>query len=318
MPVLNDVHEDLVSSDSPKAVWKNFRTPDVIIKRDGTKVGFDSSKILNAIAKANKAVAIEEMTSTDLLCITEKVCHDLDPARLYNVEEIQDLVENTLMLFDYTATAKAYILYRSEHTKLRNAGTYLMDIYKMDAFEADCYYRDLWLVCFSFCTMIAAGECSYTDEQMIFILMMIPVGIFYLIYGWGPETDRNEVLLRCILVLFPIFRMCAFNMMLASVTRSAGKGIAIGYAIFMVEVMAQSILEELFQITLVYSMGFANAASLLISENSWNMVIDGRAVTVFDTAVTGDMIWKTIVVSVIFTVVYLILAYINFKQTDRD
>ena len=41
-----------------------------------------------------------------------------------------------------------------------------MGIYKMDAFEADCYYRDLWLIAFSFCTMIAAGECPYTDEQM--------------------------------------------------------------------------------------------------------------------------------------------------------
>ena len=42
----------------------------------------------------------------------------------------------------------------------------IMGIYKMGAYEADCYYRDLWLVAFSFCTMIAAGECPYTDEQM--------------------------------------------------------------------------------------------------------------------------------------------------------
>ena len=42
----------------------------------------------------------------------------------------------------------------------------IMGIYKKDAFEADCYYRDLWLIAFSFCAMIAAGECPYTDEQM--------------------------------------------------------------------------------------------------------------------------------------------------------
>ena len=42
----------------------------------------------------------------------------------------------------------------------------IMGIYKLGAFEADCYYRDLWLVAFSFCTMIAADECPYTDEQM--------------------------------------------------------------------------------------------------------------------------------------------------------
>ena len=42
----------------------------------------------------------------------------------------------------------------------------IMGIYKMDAYEADCYYRNLWLIAFSFCAMIAAGERPYTDEQM--------------------------------------------------------------------------------------------------------------------------------------------------------
>ena len=42
----------------------------------------------------------------------------------------------------------------------------IMGIYKMDAYEADCYYRNLWLIAFSFCAMIAAGECPYTDEQL--------------------------------------------------------------------------------------------------------------------------------------------------------
>ena len=42
----------------------------------------------------------------------------------------------------------------------------IMGIYKMDAYEADCYYRNLWLIAFSFCAMIAAGKCPYTDEQM--------------------------------------------------------------------------------------------------------------------------------------------------------
>ena len=53
----------------------------------------------------------------------------------------------------------------------------IMRIYKMDAFEADCYYRDLWLVCFSFCTMIAAGECPYTDEQMSAVLTEVSLAV---------------------------------------------------------------------------------------------------------------------------------------------
>ena len=104
--------------------------PAEIIKRDGQPAVFDSTKILNAISKANKAVGEEEMTPTDLLFVTEKVCKRLEAGNLRHVEEIQDVVEETLIRFGYAKTAKAYILYRAEHTKIRNAETYLMDIYK--------------------------------------------------------------------------------------------------------------------------------------------------------------------------------------------
>lgn len=104
--------------------------PAQIIKRDGTSVPFDSVKILNAITKANQAVGGEDMSPTDLLFVTEKVCRKLDAQHLEHVEEIQDMVEETLIQYDYAKTAKAYILYRAEHTKIRNAESYLMDIYK--------------------------------------------------------------------------------------------------------------------------------------------------------------------------------------------
>lgn len=104
--------------------------PAIIIKRDGASVPFDSVKILNAITKANQAVGGEDMSPTDLLFVTEKVCKKLDERNLSHVEEIQDVVEESLIQYDYAKTAKAYILYRAEHAKIRNAESYLMDIYK--------------------------------------------------------------------------------------------------------------------------------------------------------------------------------------------
>ena len=103
---------------------------DFVVKRDGTKVPFDSVKILNAITKANHAVTGEPMSPTDLLFVTEKVCKKLESSGFRQVEEIQDTVEETLIQFDYAKTAKAYILYRAEHTKIRNAESYLMDIFE--------------------------------------------------------------------------------------------------------------------------------------------------------------------------------------------
>ena len=106
--------------------------------------------------------------------------------------------------------------------------------------------------------------------------------------------------------------------MLASLTRSAGKGIALGYATLMIVAIATSSLEEFFNIVIKYSTGFTNVSYLLISENSKYEVINGETISVFDTSVTGEMIWKTIAMSAIFTVIYLTVTYINFKKTDRD
>lgn len=100
-----------------------------ITKRNGQTVPFDSVKILNAISRANKAVEAECMTPTDLLFLTEKVCERLDTDGC-TVEQVQDNVEDVLIHYDYKRTAKAYILYRNEHTKIRNSEADLMEIYK--------------------------------------------------------------------------------------------------------------------------------------------------------------------------------------------
>jgi len=100
-----------------------------IQKRNGKVVAFDSVKIMNAISQANKAIEAEAMTPTDLLFLTEKVCSRLRPDVLWNVEQVQDRVEEILIQFGYVKTAKAYILYRAEHTKIRQSESDLMDIY---------------------------------------------------------------------------------------------------------------------------------------------------------------------------------------------
>lgn len=42
----------------------------------------------------------------------------------------------------------------------------IMRIYRMDAQQADCYFRDIWLVAFSYATLIVTDDCPYTDEEM--------------------------------------------------------------------------------------------------------------------------------------------------------
>ena len=91
-----------------------------IRKRDGRVVKFDSDKITNAIAKAGAAT--EEYDSGTARRLTIKVltlAEQLLGDRIPNVEEIQDIVEETLLQSPYRKTAKAYIIYRDQHARLR-------------------------------------------------------------------------------------------------------------------------------------------------------------------------------------------------------
>ena len=101
-----------------------------IIKRSGEKVPFDASKIRGAIFKANVRNATEKMSDKQLDQLTQAVVAELEKMKeVPTVEQIQDVVEEKLIAADYAKTAKAYILYRAEHQKLREMDDELVKIY---------------------------------------------------------------------------------------------------------------------------------------------------------------------------------------------
>lgn len=69
--------------------------------------------------------------------------------------------------------------------------TSLMRIYRMDAEQADCYFRDLWLVAFSFATLIVTDDCPYTDEQMSAIFTEVSLSIC-MAYKEIPGLHRGD------------------------------------------------------------------------------------------------------------------------------
>jgi ribonucleoside-triphosphate reductase len=91
-------------------------------KRNGRIVKFDKSKIVNAIFKAG--FATEEYNYRVATQLANKVTKQITEKyknNVPNVEDIQDVVEKTLIESEYHDTAKAYILYRDQHAKLREA-----------------------------------------------------------------------------------------------------------------------------------------------------------------------------------------------------
>lgn len=98
-----------------------------IRKRDGRVVDFDQNKIAEAIWKAAKTVRGKDRQLAGKLSaeVVERLGKQLKPRQIPSVEQVQDLVEVTLIDKGHARTAKAYILYRQKRAEIRKAKTML-------------------------------------------------------------------------------------------------------------------------------------------------------------------------------------------------
>ncbi len=103
-----------------------------VVKRDGRVVDFEIDKIAKAMQKAFDATDTNYNDSViDFLAL--KVTAEFQPKiqdELISIEDIQDSVESVLSKAGYENVAKAYILYRKQHEKLRNVSETMLDYKK--------------------------------------------------------------------------------------------------------------------------------------------------------------------------------------------
>ncbi len=113
-----------------------------IVKRDGRAVDFDVEKIASAIYKAAKAIGGHDYQTSRMLAnqVADRLA-ELSPDTAPTVEQVQDMVEKVLIENGHARTAKEFILYRAERTRIREMNTRLMrtfeDLTFKDARELD-------------------------------------------------------------------------------------------------------------------------------------------------------------------------------------
>jgi ribonucleoside-triphosphate reductase len=103
--------------------------PRAVIKRDGTRVPFDATKIRSAIARAGQATGeLDGAAAERLAASVVKVLAHRFPDGAPDIERVQDVVEQTLIAADHFATARAYIVYRETHSRLRQDRKTVVDV----------------------------------------------------------------------------------------------------------------------------------------------------------------------------------------------
>jgi ribonucleoside-triphosphate reductase (formate) len=116
-----------------------------VVKRDGRVVKFEQEKITKAVMKA--FAETNEGKEKDAQKVSAKVVQLLNKnfkkGNVPEIEEIQDLVERVLMILDFEETAKAYILYREQHRKIRESEESLKEAVDL----VDKYVKEIdWMV----------------------------------------------------------------------------------------------------------------------------------------------------------------------------
>jgi len=116
-----------------------------IRKRDGRIVDWDQTRVINAVKKA-MTIAEEGDVMKDPQRVSAEVVRILSKKfpsdHIPQVEEVQDVVEETLILLDFPKTAKSYILYREERSKLRSENKIVPERVKKLVEESRKYFRN--------------------------------------------------------------------------------------------------------------------------------------------------------------------------------
>ncbi|MCG6861347.1 MAG: ribonucleoside triphosphate reductase [Chromatiaceae bacterium] len=104
--------------------------PTRVRKRNGVEVSFDARKIESAILRAGQASGeFGDLEATGLTTqVIKVISHRLGRGRVPDIEGIQDVVEQTLIAANHFETARAYIVYREQHSRLREDRRALVDV----------------------------------------------------------------------------------------------------------------------------------------------------------------------------------------------
>ncbi|MET3598162.1 ribonucleoside-triphosphate reductase [Martelella mangrovi] len=105
------------------------RLPSAVVKRNGTRMPFSAEKIERAILKAGEATGA--FGAGEARRLTDQVVKVVSHSALNDaieIERIQDIAEQVLISANFFETARAYIVYREKHAKLRESGKVAVDV----------------------------------------------------------------------------------------------------------------------------------------------------------------------------------------------
>ncbi|MGN1136396.1 MAG: hypothetical protein ACI4SF_09280 [Oscillospiraceae bacterium] len=150
---------------------------------------------------------------------------------------------------------------------------------------------------------------------MAVIITALPVLIFSVLNGWGPETDLKLMLIRYAMLLLPLFRLiCGYILISFAVGNFSGSAVAC-FLLTEAELMGYTLLDELTNIHLGAQLALSNMVRLLELNGRMGFV-DGKDIYIYDAALSSELAVNTVGFSLTAGIIYLILGFVLFSKRD--
>lgn len=148
------------------------------------------------------------------------------------------------------------------------------------------------------------------------VIAIFPVLLCTIISGWGVNMNLSDIVLRYLLLLFPIFRLICEFILLTFLLRDCYKTMLIGWVFYDVTIIGAMIYEEVTDYTMTVQFAGLNISYLMEFSNAKIEYINGEDVSVYVTAIEPSVALATILVSLLVGAACLMIGYAVFRRED--
>ena len=151
------------------------------------------------------------------------------------------------------------------------------------------------------------------------IFLVLPPVILTLINGWGIYMDMGDMIFRCVLVCFIVFRIYSEFVLITFLTKSCYLGLIFGFLFLEFSSVIPQAIEEIGKIKLGNFITISSAGNFLklITFDKYSFqYVDGKDEMLFDIAVEPSFAAATIIVSLLAGAGCILVSWLYFRKSD--
>lgn len=151
------------------------------------------------------------------------------------------------------------------------------------------------------------------------ISFILPPLVLSLINGWGIYMDMGDMIIRCVLSLFTIFRMYCECVLFTFLTKNCYIGLIVSFLFIEFSSVIPQAFEEIGRIKMgnfITAFSMANFMKLTTPVDYSYQYINGKDEMLFDMSVDPSFAAATIIVSLVAGIGCILLSYLYFRKSD--